>query len=114
MKTNKRIKCIPKRNSKVRKKLLRNFLVEGLIYLNNIKDGKSTERKAKTAVELRRDRRPGHMLYGKPDKELTMNASVKGFTRIKVPWSAYDSCSSGCMGEPFVPHLWFSVFLNYF
>lgn len=114
MKTNKRIKCIPKRNSEARKKLLRNFLVEDFIYLNTIKSGKSTERKAEPAVGLRRDRRPGHMLYGKPDKELTMNASVKGFIRIKAPWSAYDSCSSGCMGEPFVAQLWFSMFLNYF
>lgn len=31
--------------------------MEDLIYLNEIKGRKSTERKAKTALELRRDRR---------------------------------------------------------
>lgn len=45
------------------------------------------------------------MHYGKLDKELTMNAAVEGFASIKVPQSAYDSCSSGCMGKSFVAHL---------
>lgn len=53
--------------------------------------GNPQKEKAKTAVELRRDKRPSPMHYGKPDKELTMNASGKGFASIKVPRSAYDS-----------------------
>lgn len=99
MKINQRVVFIPKRNSEVRGKLSP-FSVEDLFYLNEIQDGKSTERKDSFG-ELGRDTRPDVMHYGKPDKELTVNASVERFASIKVPQGAHVSCSSGRMGKPF-------------
>lgn len=79
MKTNQRVIFFPKRNSEVRGKLSP-FLVEDLFYLNEIQDGKSTERQSQL---WRVDRRPDVMHYGKLDEELTTNASVKGLLILR-------------------------------
>lgn len=51
MKSNERVKLIPKRNSEVKEKLLRNFLLEDFVYLNRIRAEMPREKKAKTALE---------------------------------------------------------------
>lgn len=43
------------RNSKVKRKLLRNSFLEYLIYLNEIRNGTPKERKARTALESREE-----------------------------------------------------------